>query len=263
MSERTEYKPGTFCWADLVTTDTASAKRFYTSLFGWEATDVPAGPSVYTMFRQDEKDVCALYELSAEMAKQGVPAHWQSYASVANVDESAAKATELGGNVIAPPMDVMEAGRMAVVQDPTGAHFALWQANKNIGAGIVNEPFALCWNELLTRDTEAAVKFYAGLFGWTTNQSTSPMGAVYTGFKNGNDLAGGMLEIRPEWGPVPPNWVVYFSVDNCDAIIEKATGLGAKAVMPAMDIPEVGRICQLHDPLGAYFAIIQLEGPGD
>jgi len=258
MQQTPEYKAGTFCWMELTTSDGEAAKKFYTGLFGWTFEDRPIGPGmVYTMLKLDGKDTGALYEDKQKLA-QGIPPHWLAYASVANADESSAKARELGGTVVAGPFDVMTHGRMAVIQDPTGAVFALWQPNDHKGAGVVNVPNSFCWNELMTTDTAKDKDFYTGLFGWTANtQNFGPL--EYTMFANGERPAGGMLGITPEMGPIPPNWLVYFAVDDCDAKTKKATELGAKVMKPADDIPGIGRFSILTDPQGAAFALIKLE----
>ena len=143
MPEITKYAPGMFCWFELGTSDTDAAKKFYGQLFGWTAEDMPAGPDmVYTMLKRDGKEIGAMYGLSEEHKSQGVPPHWLTYISVASADESAAKAKELGGTVMMEPFDVFDAGRMALVQDPTGATFALWQANASIGAKLKDEPYS-------------------------------------------------------------------------------------------------------------------------
>ena len=147
------------------------------------------------------------------------------------------------------------AGRMAIFQDPTGAFFCVWQAREHIGATIVNEPGAFCWNELATKDTSRAIEFYTKLFGWRANVQD----VQYTIFMNGENMAGGMLEMKPEWGDVPPNWMVYFAVDVCDASAEKAKDLGGQILNPPTDIPEVGRFSMLQDPQGAAFSIIKLS----
>jgi predicted enzyme related to lactoylglutathione lyase len=255
MQEIPEYKPGTFCWVELGTTDGEAAKKFYTELFGWGFDDIPLGPDkVYTMLKLNGKDVGAV------MALQGVPPNWLSYVSVANADETAAKAKELGATLMKEPFDVMTVGRMAVIQDPTGAVFALWQAGTHKGSGIVNVPNSFCWNELATPDTEKAGDFYTGLFGWGKNfQQMGPM--TYTSFMNGDRPAGGMYKPGPEMGNVPPHWLVYFAVDDTDAKLKQAGELGGKALAPAMDIPGTGRFAIVQDPQGAVFGIIKLENP--
>ena len=259
MQEVPDYKPGTFCWVELGTTDSTAAKNFYTQLFGWEYEDHPMGPDgVYTMLKLDNKDVGALFELMPDMRAQGVPPNWLSYISVANVDESAEKAKAEGATLLKEPFDVMTVGRMAVVQDPTGAVFALWQAKDHKGAGIYNVPNSFIWNELGTRDTQKAGEFYSKVFGWA--QEGFPGSPIeYTVFKNGDRGAGGMYRITPEMGPIPPHWLVYFAVDDCDAKVQKATELGARGMKPAEDIPGVGRFAILIDPQGAVFAILKPE----
>ncbi len=261
MQETPTYAPGTFCWVELGTTDGEAAKKFYTELFGWTFTDHPMGPGmVYTMLQLEGKDIGALYTMSDEMITQGIPPNWLSYALVASADESAAKAKELGGTLMKEPFDVMDVGRMAVVQDPTGAVFALWQAGTNKGAGIVNVPNSFVWNELATPDTTRAGEFYSGLFGWTTNvQQLGPM--TYTTFRNNDRPAGGMYTPAPEMADTPPHWLVYFAVDDCDAKVAQANELGARTIAPPMDIPSTGRFAMLLDPQGAAFAIIKLTMP--
>jgi len=261
-TELTAHAPGTFCWVDLGTTDAAAAKKFYTALFGWTAIDMPAGPSVYTMMQMQGKDICALYEQDAEMRQRGVPPHWLSYVSVKDADEAARKAANLGGKVLKPAFEVMDVGRMAMVEDPTGAMFALWQPRKHAGAQMVNQPASLCWNELVTTDATKAGKFYTELFGWSSEQQTFglPVSEPYTTFKNNERPAGGMMGIPPG-AEDNPQWVAYFAVGNCDKTVEKAKELGATVYNPATDIPTVGRFAVLADPQGATFAVVQLLTP--
>lgn len=257
MTEVTQYQPGTFCWPELATSDQEGAKTFYTRLFGWTASDVPIGDgATYSMLQLAGKDVGALYRMRKEQAAQGVPPHWMSYVSVASADEAARKAKALGAKVLAEPFDVFDVGRMAVLQDPQGATFSLWQPQKHIGARVVSEPNAMCWDELDTTDTQAAGRFYTQLFGWTTK-----FGGDYTEFHRGQTPAGGMMKIPKEWGKVPPNWLVYFAVRDCDQSAAKAKELRAQPIVPPTDIPKVGRFSVLQDPQGAVFAIIKLTQP--
>ena len=261
MQEIPEYKPGTFCWVELATTNGQAAKTFYTQLFGWDYVDNPVGPDmIYTMLKLNGKDVGALYQMPSEMTAQGIPPNWLNYVSVKSADETAEKAKAAGATLLKDPFDVFTVGRMAVVKDPTGAVFALWQAGTHKGAGIYNVPNSFCWNELGTTDTQKAGEFYSNLFGWTRKvQNFGPM--EYTIFNNGDRGAGGMYKITPEMGNIPPHWLTYFAVDDCDAKVKKATELGASVMKPAADIPGVGRFAILQDPQAAVFAIIKLENP--
>jgi len=257
MVEKTRHEPGIFCWVELATKDGTAAKKFYTSLFGWVVDDMPIPDgSVYSMLQKNGKQVGALYQLGPQ--QQGVPPHWNSYVSVASADASAAKGKELGAKVMVEPFDVMDAGRMAVISDPTGAMFSLWEPRRHIGAQVVNEPGAFCWNELYTTDPRKAADFYSGLFGWTKDPRHMDFGE-YVIFKNGNAQIGGMMQLAKEWGPIPPYWLVYFAVDDCDRTVEKAKGAGAKVMMPPRDIENVGRFAILTDPQGAGFAVIKLN----
>jgi predicted enzyme related to lactoylglutathione lyase len=261
MQEVTEHKPGTFCWVELGTSDNEAAKNFYSQLFGWTFIDNDMGDmGVYTMLQLDGKNLGGLYKLMPDMVAQGVPPHWLSYVSVANADESVEKAKAEGATIVNGPMDVFTAGRMAVIKDPTGAVFAIWQGKDTQGAAIYNVPNSFCWNELGTNDTNRAGEFYSNLLGWTRNtQNFGPM--QYTLFNNGDRGAGGMYEITPEMGPIPPHWLVYFAVDDCDAKVQQATELGASVMKPADDIPGIGRFAILNDPQGAAFAIIKPNTP--
>src|SRR5438105_8842090 len=167
MAEVARHEPGAFCWAELATTNPKAAKPFYTSLFGWTSVDTPFGPGpedIYTRLQLRGKDVGALYRLMPDQEAAGVPPNWLCYAAVESADEASKKAAELGGKVVAQPYDVMSYGRMAVLQDPQGGTFAVWQAGTHTGAQIVNEPGATCWMELATSDPAAARRFYGSLF---------------------------------------------------------------------------------------------------
>src|SRR5688500_17563499 len=151
MGERTSHPHGTFSWVDLATTDTEGAKVFYGELFGWEGDDMPAGEGMtYTMFRLGERYVSAVSDQREEEGAAGVPPHWSPYATVAAVAAVAARAPELGGTLLAPPFDVLDAGRMAVLAAPAGAVLSLWEPRNHIGAGLVNDPGSLTMNSLAT-----------------------------------------------------------------------------------------------------------------
>lgn len=258
MGERTRYTPGTFCWTDLTTTDQEAAKAFYGGLFGWEAEDMPVGDGVYySMQRVDGKDVAAISPQQQQQRDAGVPPLWNSYISVENADAVADRARELGATVHAPPFDVMEAGRMAVIQDPQGAHFLLWQANRHIGAALVNTPGALSWNELASPDLDASKEFYSSLFGWTVEPfEGSPQ--PYLTIKNGEANNGGIRELDSP-GP-PPHWLVYFAIDDIDQSLAKVEQLGGVKHAGPMDIG-IAKIAVVADPQGAIFALYagQLE----
>ena len=251
------HPPGAFCWIELATSDQAAAKTFYSALFGWTANDMPMGPSdFYTIFRLDGRDAAAGYTIRPEDRAQGVPPHWMMYIAVQSADETAARAGRLGGKIIAPPFDVFEAGRMALIADPAGAMFSLWQPKKNLGIGIAGVPGTLCWSDLSTADPEAAIRFYEGLLGWKiTPGENDPSG--YLHIKNGEQFIGGIPPRTNRDPHAPPHWLPYFLVAGCDASIAKAQQLGAKVCLPPMTLEKVGRFAVLADPQGAVFAIFQ------
>lgn len=256
MQAAPENKPGTFCWVELGTTNAEAAKSFYKKLFGWDYHDAETGPGmIYSMIKLDGKDVGGLYQMPSNMLEQGIPPHWLNYVAVANADEATAQAKASGGAVMNGPFDVGTAGRMSVIQDPTGATFAVWQAKGNKGAGIYQQVGTYCWQELGTGDTTKARDFYTTLFGWGTEKFPGPM--EYTVFKNGEQGIAGMYQITPEMGPIPPHWMTYFAVADCDAIAQKATDNGGSVMKAPEDIPGVGRFAILRDPASAVFAILK------
>jgi predicted enzyme related to lactoylglutathione lyase len=253
MAERTSYASGTPSWVDLQTTDQNAAKQFYGELFGWSYSDQPVDDAgtVYSMATLRGHDVGAISPLG-DQAAQGVPPHWNSYVSVDDLDATVAKVAPAGGTVIAPPFDIFDAGRMAVIQDPTGAIFELWQAKEHIGAGLVNEPGTFTWSELITPDTAKAAAFYNALLGWGT--ATQGGENPYTEFQlDGQTIAGGM---NPPMPGIPPMWGIYFAVADTDATVEKAKSLGGSVIAEPMDI-EPGRFAVLADPQGAMFSVIK------
>lgn len=259
--EVTTHAPGTFCWVELAAVDAQVAKPFYTQLFDWavEENDMGNG-QVYTMYRHNGKYVAAQYQMSKEEQKQVGKSHWLNYISTNDVEKSAKVAAESGGTVISGPLDVEENGRLAVVQDPTGAIFALWEAKSHSGIEKAYEPGSLGWSELVTKDANVAGAFYTNLLGWGTR--VQKMDTVdYTVFLRGEEQAGGMMEMTEEWGGVPSHWMSYFAVADCDVTAAKAVELGGNVCVPPTDIPGVGRFAVLDDPQGSTFSVISFEMP--
>ncbi|MCE7885263.1 MAG: VOC family protein [Actinobacteria bacterium ATB1] len=259
MPKMTSYTTGQFSWVDLMSSDTAAHRDFYTALFGWDYREEPADDTyVYTLFTKDGLDVAGMGGMPEPMRQAGAPSMWQSYVTVENADEAAQRARDVGG---ATPMggafDALESGRMALVADPQGAMLSVWEPRNHIGAQIVNEPGTFCWNELLTNDVEGAKRFYGDMFGWACTTSDSG-GMVYTEISNDGDPNGGMMEIMEQMGPVPPHWAVYFAVEDCDTSVAKVEELGGRVNVPPTDI-RPGRFAHVSDPLGAVFYVMKLN----
>jgi predicted enzyme related to lactoylglutathione lyase len=256
MGKRTEHAPGTFSWVDLSTTDAEAAKRFYSDLFGWDFEDMPAGERMtYSMARLDGDYVAALYQQMAEEREQGIPPHWNNYVTVQSVDEAASRTKELGGTVLMDPFDVLDVGRQTVIQDPTGAVLAAWEPRRHIGAGVVNVPGALTWNELHTEDIDGAVSFYTGLFGWSTEAMDTGEGPDYHVIRNGERSNGGVMGTQPG---EPPNWMPYFVASSLDEAVSKAEGSGGEKLAGPIEMPN-GRIAVVRDPHGAVFGLWEGE----
>lgn len=259
MSERTSYAPGTPSWVDLGSPDLGASVEFYGGLFGW---DVPESENAeqtggYRQAMLSGKPVAGVMPLMQE----GQPVAWTSYVSVADADVAADKVREAGGSVMAEPMDVLDLGRMAIFADPAGAVLGVWQPGIFAGAGLVNKPGALSWNELNTRDVGGAKEFYGAVFGWTFETEDMGEGGRYTTVNLGGSPVAGILDQRERGVPegIPAYWGVYFAVEDTDATIERAKQLGASVMVEPIDIP-VGRFAILNDPHGAMFSVIALSG---
>jgi uncharacterized protein len=255
MGKRTGYPHGTFSFADVMTTDVEGAKAFYTEFFGWKADTLRAGTdSEYTLFSLDGAPVAGTFELRPEHLDQGIPPNWVSYINVDDVDKVTEAAREGGAKVRVEPGEIADAGRMSVIGDPQGATVCLWEPRAHFGAGIVNEPGALSWNELRSPDPSAAKGFYADLLGWTFRGTDMGNGLEYTTILVGDRTNGGIIPTQIFGGETPPHWAVYFAVKQTDEAVEKAEGLGARILAPPMDVP-MGRFAALMDPQGAAFSI--------
>jgi uncharacterized protein len=260
MAEMTHHDPGSFCWVELATNDTKGAKEFYGRLFGWSFAEGPMGPGpddIYTRLQLRGKDAGALYPMMQEQRAQGVPPFWLCYVAVESADAAAAAAKSLGGKVVAEPFDVMDYGRMAILQDPSGATLAVWQAGTHAGFQIFGETNAPCWLELATRDVAAAKKFYSGVFGWSLKDPKDPKGMPYVEIERAGRSLGGMYPMGPEMAQVPPNWTVYFQTQDCDAAAARAGTLSGRVIVPTKEIPTVGRFAVIQDPQGAVFSLYQ------
>ncbi|MGH9106527.1 MAG: VOC family protein [Acidimicrobiales bacterium] len=245
MAERTSYLPGTPCWVDLGTTDTQAAARFYGGLLGWAAAiDSRPEASGYGMFTSRGLNVAGL---GPQMGSG--PPRWSVYVSVSDLDKTAETIAAKGGKLLAGPMDVFDAGRMAVAQDTAGSFISIWQPGAHIGAQLVNEPGAFTWNELAASDLDQAVEFYTSVFGW--GAQTSSEGAQGVTFTLDGNVACGAHAAGP--GEFPA-WSVWFSVQDCDASAAKAAELGGRVVVAPNDMG-FGRGAVVADPQGAVFGI--------
>jgi predicted enzyme related to lactoylglutathione lyase len=261
MAQIDKHAPGSFCWIELATSDQPAAKNFYGSLFGWTVQDFPMGPNdFYSMFSLEGRSTGAAYTMRPEQTAQGVPPHWMLYVATDSADESASRASQAGGKVIAPAFDVFDVGRMAVIQDPTGAVFSLWQAKSHAGIGIAGVNGTMCWVDLSTPDPERAKQFYSDVFGWKIEPGQDPSG--YLHIKNGDEFIGGIPPAAFRNPSTPPHWLIYFLVSDCDASTAQAKEMGANVLMPSMTLENVGRWSVVADPQGAVFAIFQAAPHG-
>ncbi len=257
------HPAGNFCWWDISTTDQTGARDFYSNVFEWTPVDMPVDETnVYTMFRCDGKDACAAMLMSDGEKQGGVPTHWNSYISVDDVEAMTDKAKSLGAQVLMPPMDVMDVGRMSMIKDPTGAVVALWKGKSHGGAGHFNRQWGVVWNELATRDAARAEEFYTKLFDWKASDAGMP-DMKYTLFANNDQQVAGMMQITDEWPEhVPSNWMPYVSVPDVAATVEKSKSLGGDVIVPATEIPTVGTFAVLRDPQNGVFSVITMQPQG-
>ena len=272
MSERDGYIPGVPCWVDTSQPDPEAALPFYSGLFGWEFEDaMPGGAGgSYFIGRIRDGDVAAVGAISDAAPQMAL---WNTYIWVESADETAAKARDAGGAVVSEPFDVQDAGRMAVLTDPEGAAFCVWQAKENKGAKVVNEHGSLNFNGLATRDPESAKAFYAAVFGWKTlplaagemwtlpgygdhleesnpglRDQMTQMGAP-DGFI---DVVAALNPIADDDSTTPAHWSVTFAVDDADATAAQAKALGGEVVAGPFDAPWT-KLAVIKDPQGATF----------
>ena len=260
MPDRDSYTEGTPSWVDLATTDVEGSKAFYTALFGWEweANDTDDPDSQYLMASLRGRSAAGMMQQSPEQVAMGMPPVWSVYITVDDIDTTTAEVERAGGSVMAPPFDVMTAGRMGVMVAPTGAVFCLWEAKEHPGCGVVNEPGAFTWAELVTADQSAAAEFYGKVLGVTSSTiEMEGLGAMTT-FEVAGESVGSAMPIPADG--VPPMWTTYFAVADCDAACATIEELGGQVTFGPFDA-DPGRIAAVADPAGAHFSIIALAQP--
>lgn len=249
----------TFGWYDLMTKDLGAAKAFYTEVIGWKTEGWEGGE--YTMWRVGDCNIGGLMKLPEEAAKMGAPPSWLGYVMVDDIDATLKRVPQLGGQVHKGSTDIPNVGKFAIVADPQGASFALFQGG---GGGAMEmpkpgTPGTTAWHELNTTDYESAWKFYSSLFGWTesSQMDMGPMGKYFI-FKpaGAKEDIGGMSNVAKHHG-MPPHWLFYVSVDDLDGAIQRIESKGGKILNGPMEVPGGGRIAQCLDPQGAAFAIHQ------
>jgi predicted enzyme related to lactoylglutathione lyase len=260
MGGKAAYKHGEFCWYELGTRDIESALKFYKEMMQWTTVSHDMGEfGVYYVFQSAGKDVGAGYRMHGPHF-EGIPPHWACYVWVNDVDATATKAAALRGKVLQPPMDVPNVGRMAFLQDPQGASFAVFMGREHQGAARLSpKPGCFCWNELKTTDALAARRFYGDLLGWTFSEMPMGPGRVYTVGKIGKTNAAGILELKgQQLQGVPPHWMPHLSTADCDVAVAKAKAMGATVTLPPKNSPDGGRFAIIQDPAGALCGITTL-----
>jgi uncharacterized protein len=244
-----KHPQGRFCWLELHTTDRAAASDFYANLFGWDAQHIAMGPNqTYTTFQLNGRAQGA----ATQGTNPGQPPNWQMFVAVDNVDEMTATAIALGASSPTGVGDVGTFGRMSVIRDPQGAVLSLWQAKLHKGMGIHGEPGAFCWAEYYASNAVQARQFYSALFGWKMKESPD-----YTEIHDAQGALGGVIQIKPEFGPMPPCWVPYFQTTDCAASVTRAELLGGKCIFPTRKMEGVGTIAMMADPQKAGFWLFQ------
>ena len=256
------YIQGTPSWVDLSTSDQDGAKEFYSALFGWEYEDNPMGPGMtYSRGMIDGSAAAAMYQQQQGEADMGLPSHWNVYITVDDVDAVAAQAKAMGCTVFAESMDVFEAGRMCVLQDPTGALIQFWKPITEIGCEVRDEHGALCWAELMTTDQEGAGDFYTGLLGIGINKDMMPTpdGGQYHLLMTANGPVAGVMELPQNLIDmnVPSHWEISFRVDDAEATVKAATSMGATVLFGPETMDMVGTVAVMQDPQGAVFGVQQ------
>lgn len=254
---------GSFSWYDLMTTDTAAAAAFYSSVVGWSTADVGSPTMPYTMFNVGQTAIAGLMTLPADAAAMGMPPTWIGYIAVDDADTYVASITAAGGKLLKPAADVPGMLRFAVVSDPQGAAFVVFHMFPGMTPPAdlpkPTDPGTIGWHELLSADLEPAWDFYSKIFGWTiVNDMDMGQMGIYRVFSDGDATkpmgAGGMMT-KPPMVPVPV-WGFYFNVDSIQAAMERAKAGGGTIVNGPHQVPGGQWIVQGVDPQGANFALV-------
>ena len=257
MAETRTFVVNAPVWVDLSSTDAAASRDFYSRLFGWKV-DLAKDPNAggYALATIGDKNVAGI----GPTQDPNAPSAWMVYIGTRDADALAKKIQAEGGKVIAPPFDVLQSGRMAVFQDPSGAFISAWQPKEMQGADIMYAPGSFAWAELNARGIDEARSFYKKVFGWGEKQS--PMGegqGDYTEFKLKDESIAGAMEMNPMVPKeVPSYWQVYFGVADVDKAHQKAVDLGAKSMLEPQEFPG-GRFSILSDPQNAAFGLLLLK----
>ncbi len=253
---------GAPCWFELSSTDPDASLAFHAALFGWGHVHNDMGEmGNYTFLRNANGTIGALCGMPP--GSEGRPSSWGVYFGVVDLDASVVRARELGGQLLFDPFEVPGHGRGAVIADPTGAVFSLWQPAAQADAGdfTMFEDHAIGWVELATRDAPAAKAFYSALLGWDFQPTAVPApGVDYAEYSVAGTRFGGVMAMTAEWGDMPSHWSLYIPVPDVDACLARGVELGGKVCVPAFDAPGVGRIARLDDPTGAGVYVIKLIG---
>jgi predicted enzyme related to lactoylglutathione lyase len=253
MTKRESNEPNTVGWVDLQVSDVVRARAFYGALLGWsfQGGDDP-DLGYYTMAQLDGRDVAGLAQLSQE---SGYPPRWNVFFATDQVDALADRVHALGGKVMVAPMDVLDWGRTAFFADPTCAPFGGWQANRHCGAQVVNQPGAMAWHEVYTRDATQARAFYSNLLGLEGERLQVPAVEYWT-LRKGSQVVCGLMQMTAQFPPeVTSHWNTYFAVGDVDGSYAQAIALGGTQISPPFDTP-LGRVAFLVDPLGAAFCLM-------
>jgi uncharacterized protein len=254
---------GRFVWYELITTDVAAARAFYTKVLGWGAQDASMPGMTYTFFTVGNAFASGLMGLPEAAQKAGLQSRWMGYVAVDDVDAAVDRVRRLGGAVHVPPTDVVNASRFAIIGDPQMASLALvkWLRPRVQGLGDPSDPGRVGWHELLAGDCEAAFDFYGQLFGWRradAGEDQAGGAPPYHLIEAGGQRIGGMC-VKPP--PVPvPLWLFYFNVTDIAAAAARVTAAGGEVVEGPVEMPGGNWIASCTDPQGAMFA---LEGRQD
>jgi predicted enzyme related to lactoylglutathione lyase len=251
VSQRDSYPPGVPCWVDNLVGDVPAALRFYGELLGWEF-DGP-GPGDYYVAKLRGSDVAGVGQ-----APPGVSPGWNTYVSVASA-EATARAAE---RVVVEPFDVLPAGRLAALQDPTGAFIGLWEPAERLGCQLVNEASAYAMSALHTPDPEAAARYYRDTFGWETDEFAPGVSLFrlpgYVGGEPSQPVPRDVIAVMAK-DEGPGRWSVDFWVSDADALAARVPELGGRVVVaPFYSIPS--RQAVFADPLGAVFSVTTAPG---
>ena len=260
MPEVKQHPLHTISFIDLVTTNPKASTKFYTQLLALKSKDQNYNKVwSHALLHRQGKRIGIIRKLPDSLKSREIPSMWVPYISVADVNKTVARVKDLKGNVLQEPTTIRGFAQLAIVSDPEGAVLTVWKPESKMGFDLINEPGAYCWSELYFNDRDREIGFYTDLFGWKTKTMKMPNNVDYITFLKDDIEVAGAMKIQEDWGKVPPNWMVYLTVENIKVAAERVDVLKGHIEMGPIEAGDMGWFALVKDPHETYFNIMEFK----